>query len=342
MKDQDNRTGQQASGGADDQLQTLFQHVGTREKPPAGLEQGAREALRAEWARTVARRRKQRLLAGLAVAATVVIALGAVLRMAGAPPAPGPAEPLAVVENQLGTARLYGVEPGTDSKRLRVDSPLMSAQSVETGSSSAVALRWFHGQSIRLDQNTRIRLDSASGIRLQRGRIYVDTATHTAGAEALAIATPAGPVRHVGTRYMAAVSDSGTVVSVREGQVALEQPGNRLFVAGGEQLTVNANGQSSREPIDPWGEPWSWAERVTPAFDSDGKSIADLVEWVAGETGHTVEYLGDEAENHARGTVLRGRLEMEPMKALSMITRTSGMNARVTGGRIILSLADDD
>jgi hypothetical protein len=339
MKDQDNRIGQQKPGGGGDRLQELFHYAGAREKPSARLEQAARDTLRAEWRQITTRRKRRRLLAGLAVAATVVLAAGAVLRLTGGPAPPGPVIQLAVVENQLGTAQVHEKEPAAKSELLRTDSRLVSGQVVETGPGSATALRWFHGQSVRLDENTRIRLDSAGDIRLDRGRIYVDTANRPAGVEALTIITPAGRLRHVGTQYMTAVSPAGTTVSVRSGKIALDLSGTEHLVARGEQMRVSGDGKRSVRQIDTWGESWRWTERITPAFDSDGKNIAELIGWVAGETGHLVEFTTVEAENQARQTILRGRLELEPMKALSTITQTSGMEARVADGRIVVSLA---
>ena len=218
---------------------------------------------------------------------------------------------------------------------------LINRQEVVTGTGSATALRWIHGQSIRLDENTRIRLDSANSIWLYKGRIYVDTTRRGSGAEALTIFTLGAQVRHVGTQYMTAVSAEGISVSVRSGKVALDMSGSEHLVARGEQLTVTGNGKRSVQQIEAWGELWQWTESVTPDFDSDGRTIADLIEWVASETGHSVEYDSFEAEDRALQTILKGKLEREPMKALAMITQTSDMNARVSDGLIMVSLAND-
>ena len=340
MKDRDNRNGQRESGGERGRLQELFQHAGARDRPSAEMEQAARDALRTEWRQIATRRKRRRLVAGLAVAATVLIAVAAVLRLTGALSPPGPAIQLAVVQNQLGTAKAHEDGEAGKSELLGVDSRLLSRQVVETGPGSATALRWLHGQSVRLDENTRIRLDSAHGIRLDRGRIYIDTSNRPAAIEALSIFTPAGRLRHVGTQYMTAVSPAGTTtVSVRSGKIALDLSGTEHLVARGEQMSVSGDGKRSLRQIETWGESWRWSERITPAFDSDGKNIAELIGWVAGETGHLVEFTTAEAESQARKTVLRGRLEAEPMKALSVIAQTSGLEARVADGRIVVSLA---
>ena len=341
MNNQDNRNGQQKYGGDGDRLQKLFQHAGARDRPSLESERAARDALRAEWRQIATRRKRRRLVAGLAIAATLVIAVGAVLRLTG-DPSPHPAAiQLASVENQVGAAQVHEDEAVAKSEVLRMDSRLMSRQVLETGPGSATALRWLHGQSVRLDENTRIRLDSANSIRLDRGRIYVDTANRPAGVEALSIFTPAGRLRHVGTQYMTSVSFAGTTVSVRSGKIALDLSGTEHLVARGEQMSVSGDGKRSVRQIETWGESWQWTERITPAFDSDGKNIADLIDWVASETGHMVEYSAFDAESQARQTILRGRLKLEAMKALCTITETSCMEARVWNGRLPGSLAGE-
>lgn len=342
MKDQDKRKGQQAPGGEDDLLQTLFENARAREKPAQEFEREARETLHAEWKRISGRRKKHRFLAGLAVAASLLVALGVVVRLGGGPSLPDPETRLAILENTTGTVRLYRDDGSLIPEPLRPNEWVLGQQKVATGMGSAIALRWVNGQSIRMDENTALRLESSGNIQLESGRIYMDTAQRAAKSEALSISTPAGRVSHVGTQFMTAVSLAGTTISVRSGSVALEQSGTDHLVAQGEQLSVSEDGRRSIQKIESWGEHWQWAERITPAFDSDGKSIADLIDWVGNETGHLVEYASFDAQEHARKTVLRGTLELEPMKALTMITQSSGMEAMVSGGLITVSLANTD
>ena len=341
MKDQDRKNGQQRPGGEEELLQTLFRQAGAREKPGTEEERAAREALRAEWQRMVGRRKKRRFATGLALAASLFIAIAVVILTAGGPPAPGPATQLAAVDALRGTVRYFPAGISRNPEPLRESSRLTGGNALETRADSGVALAWVHGQSIRLDENTRVQFESPGDIRLEHGRVYVDTAGQSRAAEGLVILTPAGRVRHVGTQYMTAVAPAGTTVSVRAGRVSLDTSGTLNYVTRGEQLTVSVDGRHQVEEIDTWGEQWEWAASIAPAFDSDGKTIADLIDWVAGETGHEVEYASLRAEEQARQTVLRGQLGLEPIKALEMITQTSGLQARLSGGRIAVSLPED-
>lgn len=337
MKDQDHRNEPQRPDEADDLLQKLLRHAGTREKPPSELERNARERLHAEWRQISDRRKKHRWMTGFAAAASLLVTIGIVVYLAGSLPVAEPAVRLAQVKNLSGTALAndIGLE---DSSSLDSDDWLVSGQHLETAKGSAIALRWINGQSIRLDENTRMQLNSAQDIRLEQGRIYLDTSRRAGGTASLSISTPAGEVRHVGTQYMTEVTPAGTTVSVRSGRVSVDLSGTGHILEQGEQLSISGDGARSIRQIDPWGEPWRWAERITPAFGSDGKSIADLLTWVETETGRSIQYVSEDAEELARTTVLRGRVEQEPMKTLFTITQTSGMEARVSDGVIYISL----
>lgn len=341
MNEREYRKNQRKSGGADDQLQTLLQQVSARPRPPDEAEHAARAALSAEWRQISGRRKRRRYMAGLAAAASVLLTVGVMVHFTGWPSANGPGLRLAKVENLVGTAQ-RNVEHSTGRETLNQNEWLVGPQYIQTGPGSAVGLLWTNGQSIRLDEHTRLRLESEQLVRLERGQIYIDTAHRTVGAVALSIATPAGEVRHVGTRYMTTVTPQGTTVSVRSGTVSVDLSGIEHILAQGEQLNVSGDGERSVRQIEIWGEHWQWAERITPAFNSDGKSIADLIDWVGDETGHLIEYDTQDAETQARNTVLRGQLEMEPMMALTMITQTSGMEASVADGLITISLARVD
>ena len=204
-----------------------------------------------------------------------------------------------------------------------------------------MAIRWLNGESIRLDEHTKLRLKSAVEIELIAGRIYVDTAGAGPIAELL-ITTPAGQVRHLGTRYMTTVSAGGTSVSVREGQVLLEAQGVETVAGRGEQLKVNASGAHSLEMISTYGPLWQWTEELAPVFSSDGRSIADFLDWVARESGRVVEFASPQAEKLAGDTLLRGQVEMEPMRALNVVMQTSDLASEVSAGMIVVRLLAED
>jgi len=323
-----------------DKLEELFRHVSARERPSAEDEQAIRQALHEEWSSVTRQRKRRRSAVAWSAAASVFLAVMVGVNLVQNPKSIGPVMQLATVEKLTGTVLIQSSgDPATQSPE--VSAALEIGQQILSAVNSRVAIRWLNGESIRLDENTELRLKSAGEIDLRAGRIYVDTAEAGPTAE-LAITTPAGLVRHLGTQYMTAVSADGTSVSVREGQVLLEAQGVETVADRGEQLKVNASGAHSLEMISTYGSFWQWTEELAPAFSSDGRSMADFLNWVARESGHVVEFASPQAEKMANDTLLRGQVEMEPMRALAVVMQTSDLAPEVSAGTIVVRLLAED
>jgi len=318
-----------------DRVAELFRHASARERPPAEDELAIRQALHTEWSGMTRQRKRRRALFTLAAAASVVLAVMVGIKLAPqSAPAPSLTQ-LAVVEKTVGVVRVKssdGSLQGPDSA-----TELMSGQQIVTRSDSRMALRWLNGESIRLDENTELILNSADGITLQAGRIYLDTDQAEANEE-LYISTPAGRVRHLGTRYMTTVSGNVTSVSVREGKVSVDVQGVESVAARGDRLTVDAQGASSRGSVSSYGPEWLWTEELAPAFSSHGRTMAQFLEWVAHESGRVVEFASSDAERLAGDTHLRGRINLGPMRALEAVLQTSDLAAEVSAGTIVVRL----
>jgi ferric-dicitrate binding protein FerR (iron transport regulator) len=323
-----------------DNLKELFRHASARERPPAEKELAVLQALHAEWSGLARHRKWRKAVIALAAAASIFLALIVGWNQVQSPQSPGPAMHLAAVEKLTGTVLVQSSgDPATQS--LEVSGTLETGQQIVSADDSRVAIRWLNGESIRMDEHTKLRLNSATGIELLAGRIYVDTTGASPIAELL-ITTPAGLVRHLGTRYMTTVSAGGTSVSVREGQVLLEAQGVETVASRGEQLNVNASGAHSLEMISTYGSLWQWTEELAPVFSSDGRSMADFLDWVARESGRVVEFASPRAEKLARDTLLRGQVEMEPMHALNVVMQTSDLAPEVNAGTIVVRLPTED
>jgi ferric-dicitrate binding protein FerR (iron transport regulator) len=275
-----------------------------------------------------------------AAAATVFLAVIVGWNVVQSPQSIGPAMQLAAIDKLTGTVL---VQSSSDpaAKSLEVSGVLEAGQQIVSAVNSRMAMRWLNGESIRLDENTELRLKSAAEIELLAGRIYVDTAQAGPIAE-LVITTPSGLVRHLGTRYMTSVSAEGTTVSVREGRVLLEAKGVETVADRGEQLKVNASGAHSLERISTYGSIWQWTEELAPVYSSDGLSMADFLDWVAHESGRVVEFASPQAEKMASDTLLRGQVELEPMRALTVVMQTSDLVPEVSAGTIVVRLLAED
>lgn len=325
-----------------DRIEQLLRRAPARERPSAVDEQAIREALRAEWLAEMRRRRWRRAgWGGAGIAAVLALAVIAV-------PRPPPAPDAAAVG-----ARLARIEAFSGRIRIRHDGPdgavtaepgtaLRAGQEVVTADDGGLALLWRDGSSVRIDQRTKLRLTPAGAVDLVGGRVYVDAGTAAADAEAPVVLTPAGPVRHVGTQYMAAVAAGATRISVRAGVVALTADGVQHTASGGQQLSVSPGGQSDLGPIPVYGADWLWAEALAAPFAADGRSVAEFLDWVGRETGHRVEFDSAAAEERARTSQLHGAIALEPLRALEPVLQTANLVASVHNGIIRVRLRTDD
>ena len=175
-----------------DKVAELFRHASARERPPAEDELAIRQALHTEWSGMTRQRKRRKALFTLAAAASAVLAVMIGIRMAPEPtPAPSLAQ-LAVVEKSVGVVRVNSSDGSFQS--LDSATALVAGQQIVTRGDSRMALRWLNGESIRLDENTELTLNSAGEVTLQAGQIYLDTDQAGANKE-LYILTPAGRVR---------------------------------------------------------------------------------------------------------------------------------------------------
>jgi ferric-dicitrate binding protein FerR (iron transport regulator) len=329
-----NTTDHKGNRAPDDALEKLLRQASPRSRPPDQAEEAARAALQGQWREMTARRRRRRLYWPLAAAASVAVAAGLAFVVLRGTPAVAPPVTLATVETVVGTV----VGEGPDSSAPAPLLPLSQLQTgglVCTGIDSGLGLRWRDGSSVRFDQTTVARLTTAGEVQLESGRLYVDAEDSTGSATPI-VSTPAGRVRHVGTQYMTAVSAAGTTVSVRRGRVRLEGPDASAEAEAGEQLHVDVSGTASRRAIATYGDPWQWTQATAAGFAAEGRSVAEFLDWVSRESGRPVAYASAEVRALAWQTRLRGRIDLEPMKALSVILQASDLDHDVRDGALYI------
>jgi hypothetical protein len=322
----------------DDALESLFSHVPARKRAPEEDESAIRQALHSEW-RDLVRRKQRRRYFVYGIAASFL--LGAVISInmfSQAPPAPL-LQQVAVVEKQSGNIFIHQLDEQSSDVRRMSNGTLYGGQVLATTQSARLAILMNSGESVRIDENTRLAFVSEKEIELQSGRIYVDsqlTAVNANPDESLLINTHAGVIQHLGTQYMTHVGDSSVVVSVREGQVLVANGDLESIANPGQQISVSPGGKPSVKEISTYGKIWQWAELVTPEFNLDGRSAFDFIHWVGRETGRVIQFSTDEAEQLARSTELRGSIDLEPVRALDLILQTSDLVPEVEEDTIVI------
>jgi ferric-dicitrate binding protein FerR (iron transport regulator) len=165
--------------------------------------------------------------------------------------------------------------------------------------------------------------------------VYVDSGSPpgTPGPE-FVLATPAGPVAHLGTQYAARILDGSVRVGVREGRVRLAHASGDLVGAAGESFTVRGN-EVIRAPLAPTAPEWNWVADVTPPFSIDGRSVEDFLVWAARQTGRTIVYASPAAAQQARRATLSGTVEgLTPDEAVRAVLSTTSLAPDIGAERI--------
>lgn len=312
------KSNEQYSG--DDRVEALLRRATPRPVPPADDEKAIREAVHAEWQAVVADRRSIRRFRQLAVAASVLVAAGALfmtLRQAGF-------ETVEVASIEKSTGAIYLLGDRSELIEASDIASIHSSQVVVTGSESALGLAWGGGGSLRIDEDTRIEFVDETSVFLRRGRLYFDSAP-AAAAGRLVVRTEHGDVTHAGTQFMAASDPDGLVVSVREGRVTIDGRHYEETAVEGKQIRIRGSERPLIVDLPGHGSAWQWVEAVSPGIDLDNRSAREFLEWVARETGHELVFDDPAAERIAAATRLVGKVEADPRTELRLRMMTTDL-----------------
>ncbi|MCH9693346.1 MAG: FecR family protein [Gammaproteobacteria bacterium] len=323
----------------DEPLEQLLRHADPRPTPGMADAAAAQKAVHAEWRKVTTRRQAKKRLAGFAIAATVLLVVFSAFntfRIA----APGPVE-VAVIQKSFGSISFVGdrsiLTPADALTRV------LSGQTIVTGQDAGIALAWGDGGSLRIDRGTEIQFISNDHIYLHIGQVYFDSqpSSLAAGYNAtdsspLMIETRQGSVSHVGTQYMTSIKGRTLAVSVREGQVTVEDRRRRHSAASGQQLLFEGGRQPLRLSINAYGDAWDWVADTAPPFDFDGRTIDEFLQWVGRELGYDVVYSSDRIEHTARRDQLMGmeRVSDSPAAALRAGMSLTGLKWRIDEGEL--------
>ena len=335
-----NRTGG-ADGpiGPDETLERLFERASPRPSPPEADAEAIRKALHAEWHSVVGGRLRRTRAVRIAAAAAVAALLIAVLvEWRPEPTTSPPPAIVAEVERALGAVEVTARDGTT--RATRPGDPLVAGQSLTTldgGLSLALSPRG----SLRIGNDSRVTLTSASEIELSRGAIYFDSGdsgnSGTASAR-LAVRTPLGMVSDVGTQFSVRVERATLDISVRHGAVTLARGFDSIDAGIGERIRVTENGSVDRGAVALYGAEWEWVEELAPAFDIEGQTLTRFFAWIEEQTGRRVAYATRDAEQLAAETVLRGAIDLEPMAMLAAVLATTDLDFALVGNTIVVSV----
>ncbi|MBP7148623.1 MAG: FecR domain-containing protein [Acidobacteria bacterium] len=309
----------------------LIRAAGPRAAPPADAELRVRRAVEATWREYAARRRRARRARGLAAAAAIAVplAIGVALLLQERAPAPAPeAVPAAgAIVAAYGDVRAPGA------------GEIAAGDTVVTGAGAAAVLELAGGARLRLDERTSLRVESRRALRLERGRVYAETG---GAAEPLALATSAGTVEDIGTRFEAALAGGTLAVRVRDGRVRVAGERGAVVIGRGQAARVAAGGLPAVGAAPTHGASWDWLRRTSAPPLAGAPTVAALASWYAAEEGLELRY-GSAADRTLAGEArLRGDLAALPReRLLELALESTTFRARRAGGALVIERPTD-
>lgn len=314
------------SGAGLDNVGRLIQHVGAREAVPAERLQRARQNVQLHWQQVVAAQQPARRAARLrvfAVAAGVTIALGISLVLWNPLYQPD-VNTLASVERVLGQATIGDIVAGP-GRVIGADAQ------ISTGPGGRIALRMAGGQSLRIDQSSRVIVHSPGHVSLQSGALYIDTGL-APDAGPIQVSTPLGSAVDIGTQFQVRLTAAAMLVGVREGQVEVAQQGQQSISVGqGFYLQLAGNGEHEKKILPREDPDWAWVDTIAPGFDIQDASLAQYLHWYASELGLSLVWADRASEVNAGQTVLSGSIAgASPEQSLEMVKLVAPFEHRLT------------
>ncbi len=181
---------------------------------------------------------------------------------------------------------------------------------------------------------------SANAVRLDRGEMYVDIPPGAHADASFVALTSAGEFRHLGTQFAIAVVDGATRLRVREGQVQWRAADGESTVPAGTEVLIDRDHRVTRSEVDSAGPHWSWTETIAPEIDIENRPLAEVLEWVARETGRKL-VIADEGTRLQIDTIrthgsVRG---LPPMQALDAVMASTSLRFDLPAGVIRVSFA---
>jgi len=324
-------------------VERLLTAAGPGPEIPEGGADRIKAAIRTPWKNevAVAARQRRRLWAGgLAAAAAVILAVVVVPRLhRGDLSIEADAITLVVADGGLEVT-----PPGSTVSFLGPDNAgaiVPDGSLVRTRGDHRAALRLTGGQSLRLDDDTVVRLDSERSISLDSGAVYISSADGSGpGVE---VRTALGTATEIGTQFEVRLEHDTLDVKVREGLVSLTRGVEEYQINHGIRFSVDSEGAVTTASITSWDPAWAWTQEVAPAFAIEGRSALAYLDWVSAETGLSVTFADATVEKAAATTLLHGTIEgLAPNETPAAVLPTCGLTADEEPGVLLVRTIDSN
>jgi len=311
----------------DPPIRLLLHRAGRRPPPPEAVTAAVYQRTRTAWAAQVHRR--QVTHRGYAIAASLLVAL-LVGRFAWNF-YPHQVLARAPVGQDLLIAHTYW-HPFAS----RSGGAVYAGDLVQTDAAGTSLVR-ADGSDLRMGRDTSLLFSTAAELRLQRGRLYVNT-SGAGRMQKLVIATDFGRVEHLGTQYLVDRERDALLVAVRDGRVAVHYGRDQaLELLGGEAAHLDSQGTLRRWTLAAFDGIWDWADALAAPLPIDGLSLYSVLDSIARRAGLELRYDTPEAEAESRKLLLHGApLALQPRQALQAVLATTSLAGKADGREIIV------
>ena len=244
---------------------------------------------------------------------------------------PEPVPPVAV-----GTVAKV-VSPAAGGSAFALGDEIYAGMTIETGEGQGLSFLLARNESLRLDENSAIRVDTGDQFTLLRGRVYADTGEFVYRDGGLRIDSMFGAVTDIGTQFAVSIQNDLLDVAVREGRVDVRHDTHKYIAMSGERIRLLEQGEVDVAPLALTDEYWNWTTQLAPAFDIEGKSLMDFLKWAARESGRILYFEDSELRMAAMRTDLHGSIsDFPPLEAIESVLATTAFSYHVEADRIVI------
>lgn len=317
-------------------IKRLLRAIGPRRKLPEETRQKWQDAFHQELSHTIQKRRARRVTTYAALCASTLLLI---IYMPFQQPGSSNENPLASVTTISGEVN-YSLDQINQS--LQPDDVIQSGSRIETGSDSQLGLQ-LSGLDLRINQQTVLQLFQ-DRVLLQTGQIYISTNKTATHESSVKIVTPLAEIQHVGTQYLVEMGPDGVATLVREGEIRVKLDAQEINASAEEEyatkITVSNDLQLNEQRADKSGSDWNWILKSAPAFNIEGHSAFDFLQWASRETGLKLVFDNPHTKTHAKLSQLSGDISMlNPDEAIEPVLATTRLVAdRSKAGSIVISI----
>jgi ferric-dicitrate binding protein FerR (iron transport regulator) len=301
----------------DDALATLMALAGPRAEVPLGVEHRVRGVVHDEWRRSTAVVRTIRWVVPLAMAASLVIAIG-INSNSRSPLVSAPS---------VGAIALVA---GAGTPSFAVGDKVRVGEVITTMDGQGISVALNSDISLRIAASSEVRVDALDEYSLISGQLYVDTGETIFHDRRITINTPYGSATDIGTQFLVSFDGAMMDVAVREGRVDVTDSVATYATEAGYRLALRSGGVAVVDPMAVDDPSWEWAIALAPTFEIENESLLDFLKWASRETGKELIFAGNDVRLAAMGIKLHGILpSLSPIEAAKSVLATTRFTYRI-------------